>query len=589
MAQPIAAIVVASPTRNTNRLIAYAMNRKQGQTTDRFVAASGINGAVPEVAAHQFRDNRKRHGKNGERQVQVSDGEGGTVTVTEGAYVQGYHVIQSFARDGEGALDPSDPDAWEEAHRLGRKLGRRLAGDGRMAVVVTQIDGATGCIHNHIVLDSIDRQSGKSFASSNVKHKMLAATHDEVLAEAGYVQQNELQSTAAERREPSEDRALLKHQQWVAGGRQGPEPYSVAVVKHRIREAQRDPRSVSFDTYAGVLLEHGVRVEKRGEKGAGLTYEMVLADGGGGVLKAQPAHRRRASKLGRDFMLPAVEAACARNRAREVGRLRGLGAPVLPPREESAVEALLRELTEARAKGRAKGRAGRRPGPTKAPAAPPRTPEPREPAEASQAAQRADQAQQAAAVAAPVQSSAWRSRLWDLPPSNRTVRTQQIIDAVAEWEPSARERLQSGERLDEPAIPKGVGARFLESYGQYLDPAVRTELEAREETRAQRREQFELEREHEEALQAAGRRPEAERTIYERGVRAQLDTARLRREAIEAAIAEGRYGRMDVDGIVSPAEQAEREASARRREQVAERAAAMQDEDRESDDPQPGD
>ncbi|MCD0172531.1 relaxase/mobilization nuclease domain-containing protein [Micrococcus luteus] len=330
MAAPIAAIVVASPTRNASRLLAYALNKKKGQTTDRFVAASGLNGAIPEVAAAQYRDNRKRHGKNGERQVQVPDGKGGMRTITEGAYVQGYHLIQSFARDGEGALDPDDPEAWEKAHRLGRKFARRLAGDGRMAVVVTQIDGETGCIHNHIVLDSIDRQTGKSFASSNVKHKVLAQTHDEVLREAGYDQQNELHSTAAERREPSEERARLRHEQWVANGRQGPEPFSVAVMKQRVREGMSDPRSVSFETYAEVLAERGVRVERRGEKGDGLTYEMVLSDGQGGTVDPQPAHRRRASKLGRDFMLAGTEEALERNRSR-VAAQPAVRRPLLDP------------------------------------------------------------------------------------------------------------------------------------------------------------------------------------------------------------------------------------------------------------------
>lgn len=330
MAAPIAAIVVASPTRNASRLLAYALNRKPGQTTDRFVAASGLNGAIPEVAAAQYRDNRKRHGKNGERQVQVPDGKGGMRTITEGAYVQGYHVIQSFARDGEGALDPDDPEAWEKAHRLGRKFALRLAGDGRMAVVVTQIDGETGCIHNHIVLDSVDRQTGKSFASSAVKHKVLAATHDEVLAEAGYAQQNELQSTAAERREPSEERARLRHEQWGANGRQGPEPFSVAVMKQRVREGMSDPRSVSFETYAEVLAERGVRVERRGEKGDGLTYEMVLSDGQGGTVDPQPAHRRRASKLGRNYMLAGTEEALERNRSR-VAAQPAVRRPLLDP------------------------------------------------------------------------------------------------------------------------------------------------------------------------------------------------------------------------------------------------------------------
>lgn len=110
MVKPIAAVVMSSPTRNSARLIAYALTEKDGQAKgDRFVAASGINGCIPEFAEGQFRDNRKRWRKDGTRTVKVqwgTDKVTGQPTyrdVTEGAYVQAYHVIQSFARDGAGA------------------------------------------------------------------------------------------------------------------------------------------------------------------------------------------------------------------------------------------------------------------------------------------------------------------------------------------------------------------------------------------------------------------------------------------------------------------------------------------------------
>lgn len=503
MAAPIAAIVVASPTRNASRLLAYALNRKPGQTTDRFVAASGLNGAIPEVAAAQYRDNRKRHGKNGERQVQVPDGKGGMRTITEGAYVQGYHLIQSFARDGEGALDPDDPEAWEKAHRLGRKFARRLAGDGRMAVVVTQIDGETGCIHNHIVLDSVDRQTGKSFASSAVKHKVLATTHDEVLAEAGYDQQNELQSTAAERREPSEERARLRHEQWVANGRQGPEPFSVAVMKQRVREGMSDPRSVSFETYAEVLAERGVRVERRGEKGDGLTYEMVLSDGQGGTVDPQPAHRRRASKLGRNYMLAGTEEALERNRSRvaaqpavrrpllDPNKYLGLvggdvqapapAAPTPDPTPDDPERPLLWRTYERAGLDWRKARKVApetevEPAPTPdvaepvpAPSAPVAEPvaaptEPEDEAEAQDEAQRAT-------------APAYRS-----PVRDRTVkreRSREFRERLAAADEHVVARLEAGEPVDDTVL-KGLGPDKIKSYRTSLHPQTQRALRRRQ-------------------------------------------------------------------------------------------------------------
>lgn len=506
MAAPIAAIVVASPTRNASRLLAYALNKKKGQTTDRFVAASGLNGAIPEVAAAQYRDNRKRHGKNGERQVQVPDGKGGMRTITEGAYVQGYHLIQSFARDGEGALDPDDPEAWEKAHRLGRKFARRLAGDGRMAVVVTQIDGETGCIHNHIVLDSIDRQTGKSFASSNVKHKVLAQTHDEVLREAGYDQQNELQSTAAERREPSEERARLRHEQWVANGRQGPEPFSVAVMKQRVREGMSDPRSVSFETCAEVLAERGVRVERRGEKGDGLTYEMVLSDGQGGTVDPQPAHRRRASKLGRDFMLAGTEEALERNRSRvaaqpavrrpllDPNKYLGLvggdvqapapAAPTPDPTPDDPERPLLWRTYERAGLDWRKARkvapeTELEPAPTpdvaepapvpSAPAAEP-VAAPTDPEDEAEAPEAQDEAPRATAPA-------YRS-----PVRNRTVkreRSREFRERLAAADEHVVARLEAGEPVDDTVL-KGLGTDKIRSYRTSLHPQTQRALRRRQ-------------------------------------------------------------------------------------------------------------
>lgn len=318
--RPLAAIVVSSPTRNSARLIAYVLTEKKGQTAgDRFVAASGINGAIPEFAEKQFRDNRKRWAKDGTRTVKVRSGTDATTgeplyrDTIEGAYVQGYHVIQSFARDGEGALDPEDPEAWEEAHQLGQEFARELAGRGRRAIVITQIDGSTGCVHNHLVIDSIDRTTGKSFSSSNVKHSVLAGTHDALLTKHGYEQINERHSTGWRLQEKSEQRGLEKHREWLVSGRSGVEPFSVAVLKDRIQAVLGDTSYADFDGYAEALAKVGVQVEKRGEKGRGLTYEMLCEGPDGEYVRSSPSRRRRAGRLGRFAMLDEVEKVVGRN------------------------------------------------------------------------------------------------------------------------------------------------------------------------------------------------------------------------------------------------------------------------------------
>lgn len=321
MNAPLACTVMSSPSRNSGRINAYVHNPKHGQAKgDRYVMASGLNGAIPEFAEHQMRQNRKRWGKNAMRQVKVpwaidqKTGEKKYRSVSEGEYVQAYHLIISHAREGRGALDPNVPSDQAEAHRIGRELARELAGTARFATVHTQIDGKTGCLHSHIVIDSIEKATGRSFDSSAVKHSVLVRTTNDMLLTLGYEQVNEYHHTASERREKSEERGLLKHVAWEADG-QGTEvePFSVAVLKQRLKAALADTSYTDLDGFREVCLANGLDVEQRGAKGRGLVYEMRRRDVDGEYIEASSSDRRRASTLGRFAMLDEVEKAMERN------------------------------------------------------------------------------------------------------------------------------------------------------------------------------------------------------------------------------------------------------------------------------------
>lgn len=327
MTEPIASIVVASPTRSSIALDGYVNNEKEGQEKgDRNVAISGINGCIPEVAEKQRRDNRKRWGKNGTRTVRNGFGN----LTTEGEFVQAYHVIRSHAREGLGALNPENPEDIAKAHELDVAFARKLAGKNRYATVHTQIDGRTGCIHSHIVIDSIDKVTGKSFDSSHVKHKLLAAMSDAQLAEAGYEQVNTL-GRGAEKLEKSELRALAKYQAWEADGRAGAEPFSVAVLKRRVRDALASSTFTSWEKFEEAALDLGVDVEQRGEKGRGISYAMLREDGAGDFLPISNSDKRKASTLGGNYVMDAVERAIERNLA-----LRTKPVPVVKTRATTA-------------------------------------------------------------------------------------------------------------------------------------------------------------------------------------------------------------------------------------------------------------
>lgn len=303
------AVVMASPTRNSARLNRYVSSEKDGQEAgDRFVAASGINGCIPDFAEHQMRDNRKKFGKDGTRIV-TKDGK----QIAEGEYVQAYHVIESFSAD---ELDPADPDHWERAHELGVELARKVAGENRLATVHTQIDGSSGLLHNHLVIDSIDKTTGRSFNSAWVKHSELVKTHDAMLREQSFEQTLEYPegpgTKTTEKVEKSELRQLAKHRAWEADGKQGKEPFSIAILKQRIREALAEESFTSFEEFADVADEHDVDVEQRGEGGRGISYGMVSQSEN--EVDQHLSGTRRASKLGRDFQMDAVEEAIERNK-----------------------------------------------------------------------------------------------------------------------------------------------------------------------------------------------------------------------------------------------------------------------------------
>lgn len=545
MRAPIAAVVLASPSRTSAALHAYVSTEKKGQKKgDRFVAQSGLNGCIPEFAERQFRDNRKRFNKNGTRKKVVRHAHGET-EVTEGQFVQAYHVIQSFARDGEGALDPNDPDDWEKAHELGRALAREVAGKARLATVTTQIDGKTGCLHNHIVIDSVEKTTGRSFDSANFKHTVLAKAHDELLASLGYEQRNTL-GKGREVVEKSELRALAKHQAWEASRVPGEafaedEPFSVAVLKSRVREALDDGTFTTFDEFAEVAGQHGVQADERGQKHRGITYTMLREKEplGDDWRDTAPGDRRRASRLGADFMMAAVEAAIARNleaqkRARAIlpapapapspnvpnkgekpvdrsvreGTVTPAAAAVTPPPASAAApaveslhERLEREMEAETAASRQRVRdaweAARKPSPEpvkgvdSAPAATApgdadvscaaaadTTPTEGDRVEPATFATAPVTAAPASAAAPAVADDEYRSRLRDV--RVRDQKRQELIEAVAAFEEHSVSLLEQGEVFAETDVPKGIGRKFLDTYGDRIDPEVLYILETRE-------------------------------------------------------------------------------------------------------------
>jgi hypothetical protein len=308
-------VVMASATRSADALINYALDDKPNQKGERYVMASGLNGLLVSLAKPQMRDVRKKWGKD-----------------RAGAFVQAYHVIQSFGLD---ELSPESPDSWMTAQRLGSAVAEDRF-PGRQVLVVTQRDGKTGCLHNHIVVNSVETRTGKSLDSSVVMHSRLVEAHERVLEAEGFEQRPDLKrafSDAAERYErgePSglrragsttatEEREFQQHILWGVncdladefGFPHDPEPFSLTMLKWSIQRAIEDPESIDWASFVAAGDRHGARIEQRGKKGRGITYGMLRKQPDGTFAEPSASDRRRCTTLGAEFEMDAVEQAFA--------------------------------------------------------------------------------------------------------------------------------------------------------------------------------------------------------------------------------------------------------------------------------------
>ena len=91
----------------------------------------------------------------------------------------GFHAIQSF-KAGEVTA--------EQAHEIGLETMRRMLGGKYEFVIATHVDKT--CIHNHIIINSVNFVNGKSFSKEHDRKyapawKNLEKYSDEITAERG--------------------------------------------------------------------------------------------------------------------------------------------------------------------------------------------------------------------------------------------------------------------------------------------------------------------------------------------------------------------------------------------------------------------
>ena len=230
-----------SATKSTSRAINYAEKRA--------VEKSGLNCDV-DYAKSSFKASRELYGK--------TDGN------------QGHVIIQSFKPD---EVTP------EQCNQLGLELAEKLAPNHQVAVY-THND--TDHVHNHIVINAIDLETGKKFNNNKQTLRDLRDFNDEVCREHGLSV-------------PEKDTARLRYTQ-TEKAIADPNTKSTAQYswKDEIREAIDQSTATNMDEFKDHLSQYGIEIARVTPKS--ITYRHLAED-----------KKVRGRRLGEDYNKGGIE------------------------------------------------------------------------------------------------------------------------------------------------------------------------------------------------------------------------------------------------------------------------------------------
>lgn len=218
-----------------------------------YIHLSSMNAPVEPV---QFEKHlaaiRAKHGKDGVVAVQARDEAGNKVFDEAGqpvqardekgrpqyepAFVQSFNIVQSNAD-----LDPDDPASGPEAARRLEALIEKKA-PGHPALVAVEVNGRSGFVHAHGVVGARHPETGKQLRTVDFERAQLAIDNDEVLADLGVEQREDLlqmSRAAKEEMQRRKEEVLAEQQRLLDAGQEG---YTPNQLKRRIEGAQRTVR-----------------------------------------------------------------------------------------------------------------------------------------------------------------------------------------------------------------------------------------------------------------------------------------------------------------------------------------------------------
>ena len=221
-------------TKSSSRAINYAEKRAEEK--------SGLNCDV-DYAKSAFKATRALYGKE--------DG------------IQAHTVIQSFK---PGEVTP------EQCNQLGLELAEKIAPNHQVAVY-THAD--TNHVHNHIVINSIDLETGNKYQSNKKQRECVKQANDTLCREHGLSvpeKQRETRYTQAEYEIGKEAQKGNKPIPW----------------KEQIRMVIDQTQAINYEQLGADLLQNGIKIERITEKT--ITYKHLEED-----------KKVRGSKLGEKY------------------------------------------------------------------------------------------------------------------------------------------------------------------------------------------------------------------------------------------------------------------------------------------------
>jgi hypothetical protein len=230
-----------SATKSTSRAINYAEKRAEEK--------SGLNCDI-DYAKSSFKATRELYGKTGGN--------------------EGHVIIQSFK---PGEVTP------EQCNQLGLALAEKFAPNHQVAVY-THND--TDHVHNHIVINSIDLETGKKFNNNKQALRDLRDFNDDVCREHGLSV-------------PEKDTARLRYTQ-TEKAIADPNTKSTAQYswKDEIREAIDQSKATNMDEFKEHLSQYGIEIARVTPKS--ITYRHLAED-----------KKVRGRRLGEDYNKGGIE------------------------------------------------------------------------------------------------------------------------------------------------------------------------------------------------------------------------------------------------------------------------------------------